>query len=120
VKRILVVDDEPEIGALVALCLDQLNVEVIEADGLDGALRLARDEPIDLVLLDLALGREDGMRLLPRFREEPRLSGIPIVAFSAHDSRKREALSSGFDSFLSRPFAAQDLEDTVKKYLEPS
>jgi DNA-binding response OmpR family regulator len=117
VKRVLIVDDEPEIGSLVALCLDPLGIQVVQANGLLSALRIAQEDDIGLVLLDLALGDEDGLEILPRLRDEPGLSGVPVVAFTAHDSRRREAIDSGVDSFLPRPFASADLQLTVEMYL---
>jgi DNA-binding response OmpR family regulator len=117
VKRVLIVDDEPAIASLVALCLDPLGVRVVQASGLLGALQIAQEEDIGLVLLDLALGDEDGLEILPRLRDEPGLSGVPVVAFTAHDSRRREAIDSGVDSFLPRPFASADLQSTVELYL---
>lgn len=66
------------------------------------------------MLLDLALGAEDGLEMLPQLREEPRLSGVRIVAFSNHDSRRREALERGVDGFLKRPFTCAELQSTVE------
>jgi DNA-binding response OmpR family regulator len=111
------VDDEPGIGPLVSMCLDPMGVEVVVASGLEDALRIARANDIGLVLLDLALGSEDGLEILPQLRSEPSLSGIPVVAFSAHDSRRLEALEQGADSFLGRPFSSVVLQETVQRYL---
>ena len=116
-KTVLIVDDEPDIKSLVALCLDQLDVDVAQAPGLSGALEIARANDVGLVLLDLALGTEDGLEILPHLREEPKLSGVPVVVFSAHDSRRREALDHGVESFLRRPFASADLQATVELYV---
>jgi DNA-binding response OmpR family regulator len=118
-SRVLIIDDETEMASLVAMCLDPLDVEVVQASGLDAALRMAREGPVGLVLLDLALGDEDGLEILPRLRADPSLSGVPVVAFSAHDSRRREAISSGVDFFVRRPFEAADLQATVKTFLVP-
>ena len=74
---------------------------------------------MSLVLLDLALGTEDGLEILPHLQAEPPLCRVPVVAFSAHDSRRDEALAHGVDSFLGRPFAAIDLQRTVSHYLAP-
>lgn len=117
-SRVLVVDDEPAIESLVSMCLDELGVEVVMAPGLTPAIELARQVEIDLVLLDLALGVEDGLAILPALRAEPRLAGVPVVAFTAHDSRRREALEQGVDSFLARPFTTAELRDTVVRYLD--
>ena len=117
-NRVLVVDDEPEIGSLVELCLDPLGVEVIQAEGLRSARSLARQTDVDIVLLDLALGGEDGLEILPELRKTPGLSGVPVVAFTAHDSRRAEAFERGVDAFLARPFAYQDLQATVARHMK--
>lgn len=116
-SRVLIIDDETDIASLVAMCLDPLGVDVVQAGGLAAALKMAREEPVGLVLLDLALGDEDGLEILPMLRADPSLSGVPVVAFSAHDSRRREAISSGVDFFVRRPFAAADLQATVRTFL---
>jgi DNA-binding response OmpR family regulator len=115
--RILVVDDEPGIGALVAMCLEHLGVEVLVSSGLEDTLYKVQEAAVGLVLLDLALGDEDGLEILPRLRSEPALFGVPIVAFTAHDSRRTEALELGVDSFLGRPFSTVDLQSTVQRFV---
>jgi DNA-binding response OmpR family regulator len=112
----LVVDDEPGIGSLVALCLDRMDVDVVMANGRADALRAARANDIGLVLLDLALGNEDGLGILPDLRNEPSLAGVPIVAFTAHDSRRQEAFDQGVDAVLKRPFSSTDLSSTVEAH----
>jgi DNA-binding response OmpR family regulator len=116
-KRVLLVDDEPDIAPLVAMCLEPLNIELIIVNRLSEALDAARIAPVDMVLLDLALGDEDGLEILPSLRSAPGLGGIPIVAFTAHDSRKFEALQRGVDSFVRRPFAAAELQAAVRSHL---
>jgi DNA-binding response OmpR family regulator len=117
VRQVLVIDDEPEIGGLVALCLDPLGVSVVQASGLEQAVEIARSSSIGLILLDLALGEDDGLAILPELREEPGLASVPVVAFTAHDSRRDEAFASGVDSFLARPFATKELRSTVRTLL---
>ena len=111
------VDDEPGIGPLVSMCLEDLDVEVVVAKDLDEALEVAGDGAIGLVLLDIALGPQDGIAILPRLRADANLEGVPVVAFSAHDSRRSEALERGADSFLSRPFSSAELRAVVDRYL---
>jgi CheY-like chemotaxis protein len=117
VSRILIVDDEPDMASLVTLVLDPLGVTVVQADGLDSALHIARRDSIALVLLDLALGKEDGLDILPQLRQEPGLTSIPVIAFTAHDSRRQEAYDRGVDDFVARPFATADLCTTIGQYL---
>ena len=75
--------------------------------------RVARFRLEDLV----ALGNEDGLGILPDLRSEPSLAGVAIVAFTAHDSRRQEALDQGVDVFLQRPFSSVDLSSTVEAHL---
>jgi DNA-binding response OmpR family regulator len=117
VKSVLVVDDEPGIASLVALCLNHLDVNILLADGKVNALRAAQTNDVGLVLLDLSLGDEDGLEMVPHLRTEPCLAGVPIVAFTAHDSRRQEALDQGVDSFLKRPFSSGDLSSTVELHM---
>jgi putative two-component system response regulator len=82
-----------------------------------GALAIARTNDIGMVLLDLSLADEDGLEILPRLRENPSFAGVPIVAFTAHDSRRHEAMECGVDHFVCRPFSAADLRALVEDYL---
>lgn len=116
-RRVLLVDDEPEIAPLVAMCLESLEIELVTARRLSEALDAALTAPMDMVLLDLALGDEDGLAILPSLRAAPGLGAIPIVAFTAHDSRKVEALQRGVDNFIRRPFAASELQAAVRSHL---
>jgi DNA-binding response OmpR family regulator len=92
-------------------------VEVVHAKDLAAALDMARGVDVGLVLLDLALENEDGLEILPHLRDEPSLKDVPVIAFTAHDSRRREALDRGVDSFLVRPFSSGDLRSTVEVHL---
>jgi DNA-binding response OmpR family regulator len=117
VNRVLVVDDEPDMGSLVELCLEELGVEVVQVSGLASAQSVAERDDVDVVLLDLALGEEDGLEILPELRRSPGLSNAPVIAFTAHDSRRAEAFARGVDSFLARPFASYDLQSIVAEHL---
>jgi two-component system, chemotaxis family, chemotaxis protein CheY len=113
VKEVLVVDDEPGIAELVSWCLDPIGVRVVPADSLSNAIDALRSHDVGLILLDFDLGEEDGLDILPRLREEPRFAALPVVAFTAHDSRRREAFERGVVSFIARPFASAKLSETV-------
>jgi CheY-like chemotaxis protein len=116
-KDVLVIDDEPGIADLVSWCLDPLGVRVLLATGRDSACRVARDAQVGLVLLDIGLDGEDGLDILPDLKRDPGLAGAPFVAFSAHDSRRREAFQRGVVSFLGRPFVSADLWAVVQEHL---
>lgn len=114
---VLLIDDEPQMEKLVAMCLLDSGARVVRAGDLAEALAAARREPPCVVLLDLALGLEDGLAILPHLREEPALSKVPFVAFTVHDSRREEALEEGVDGFVAKPFKAVGLRTLLAPYL---
>ena len=118
-NTVLLIDDEPQMVNLVAMCLEEFGARVVRAENLAGAVTTARAEPPRAVLLDLALGREeeDGLMLLPRLWSEPALSGVPVVVFSVHESRQ-EALDAGASGFVPKPFHPEQLRAAVRPYLE--
>ena len=116
-KFVLLIDDEPQMKSLVAMTLDELGVRVMQAATFTEAREAARQESPDLVLLDIDLGREDGLSILPHLREEPAMVGVPVVIFSVHDSRRQEALELGAEGFVAKPFRAASLIDVVEPFL---
>lgn len=116
---VLLIDDEPGMENLVAMWLEDLGARVLSARNLREALDATRDAPPDVILLDLALGEEDGLLdILPTLRGEPALAGIPVVAFTVHASREREALEAGVAGFVAKPFHASGLREALRPYLE--
>ena len=117
-NTVLLIDDEAEMTALVAMCLDGLDAKVVRAANAIDACNAARAEPPLVILLDLALGREDGLALLPQLRSEPTLASVPVVVFSVHESRRREALKRGAVGFVPKPFRPSQLRSTIEPFLE--
>ncbi len=110
---ILLIDDEPPIRKLVHVALSGEGYRVLEAEcGSDG-LRLAAQQPPDLVILDLGLPDIDGQQLLEQLREWLR---APILILSARDqeSQKVAALDRGADDYLTKPFSTGELLARVR------
>jgi DNA-binding response OmpR family regulator len=118
-STVLLIDDEWQMGSLVAMCLDQAGARVVQATNLEESLALARREKVTVVLLDIGLGEEDGLAILPRLREDPALAGVPVVVFTVHDSRRHEALSQGVEGFVSKPFSPLDLSRLLEEHMTP-
>jgi DNA-binding response OmpR family regulator len=114
-QSILLVDDEPQMGSLVELSLD--GVKVVQVRSRKEALAAAKNVHPKLVLLDLALGREDGLDILPSLRSEPALEGVPVLVFSIHPSRRGEAIRAGADGFIPKPFRGEDLRTRINEHL---
>jgi DNA-binding NtrC family response regulator len=120
--RILVVDDDANIRATVRMCLETDGYAVIHAN--DGAIALdkIRRESPDLVLLDLAMPRMDGIALLQAFGREWRLPPARVIVMTAHGSVRTavQAIRLGASDYLEKPFTPDDLRLSVASVLEES
>jgi two-component system, OmpR family, KDP operon response regulator KdpE len=105
---ILLVDDEPPIRRLVHTSLTAEGYRVLEAEDGQQAVRLAAQQPPDLVILDLGLPDIDGQAILRQLRE---WLTAPIIILSARDQEKQKiaALDGGADDYLTKPFGAGEL-----------
>jgi CheY-like chemotaxis protein len=116
---ILVVDDNATIRNLVATILAAHDMEVVAAGDGDEALAYLEERRPDLMLLDLAMPRLDGLEVLRRVRGHPALCGMRIVMLTAvaHTARFKEVHSFRPDGYLEKPFRINDLVDQVKRAL---
>lgn len=119
-KRILFVDDEPDILKLIAFKLRKEGYEVITAQDGEEALQLAQDSP-NLVLLDLWLPGIDGYEVARRIKTDARLKDIPIILFTASGSN-REAIAKnvfelGVQDYIIKPFKSEELLEKIKRYI---
>ncbi|MCX7914424.1 MAG: response regulator, partial [Thermodesulfovibrionales bacterium] len=115
-KRIFVIDDEPDIVELVSYNLRKSGFEVDYA--LDGevALEKLKDEKYDLVVLDLMLPSIDGYQLCSFIRNNPKLSHVPIIMLTARTDEfdKVHGLEMGADDYITKPFSPKELVARVK------
>jgi two-component system, OmpR family, phosphate regulon response regulator PhoB len=109
--RILVVDDEPDITALVAYHLAKAGFRVSTAANGPDALRAARDERPDIVILDLMLPGISGYDVLAemRKRDETREVGVILLTARREETDRIRGLSLGADDYLTKPFSPQEL-----------
>lgn len=114
--RILVADDETEIRDVLRLYLEKEGYEVVEAADGPEALRLLKQEKIDLAILDIMMPGLDGYRVLRNIREE---SNLPVLMLSAKgsDSDKILGLDLGADDYITKPFVPLEAVARVKSNL---
>jgi DNA-binding response OmpR family regulator len=107
-RRVLVVDDDPDIRGLLRELLDRRGFDVTEARDGQEALRVFFAERPDLVVLDVAMPVLDGWKTLERIRE---LSDVPVVMLTARTTEleKTRGLRAGADDYVTKPFGRQEL-----------
>lgn len=118
-KRILVVDDEVQLVSMVKLGLERNDYEVITAYDGEEALRKARKEVPDLIVLDLMLPKVDGFMICSLLKKDIRSAAIPIVIFSARSSQEDIELGKkvGADAYIVKPFEPLVLLDKIKELI---
>jgi DNA-binding response OmpR family regulator len=109
---VLVVDDEPSIRLLCKVNLELDGYRVLEADTLEEARRHLREGDVNVVLLDVHVGSEDGRRLIAEIRSE--WPSVAVALFSGTSGYEAVA-TVGADAVIPKPFVLQDLVGTVAR-----
>lgn len=118
-KRLLVVDDEPNLLRAVAACLKAEDYEVNTArNGHEALMQLAESIP-DLIISDIRMPGMDGYKLARQLRGSPRTALVPIVFLTAKDETadRIEGFRAGIDAYLTKPFEPEELIAVVNGIL---
>ena len=119
-RRVLIVDDEPNIVLSLEFLLRQQGYEVsVARDGEEALAAASRLRP-DLVVLDVMLPGLDGFEVCRRLRERPEAAGLKILLLTARgrDVDRVLGLEEGADAYVSKPFSTRELMKTVAELLE--
>ena len=111
-RHILVVDDEPYIGRIIQLKLEQTPYDVdVCQDGATALQRLRTDDPVDLILLDIMMPNMNGFEVLARLREIPHRSDTPVIMLTGkgQSDDREQAATLGANDFLPKPFSPKKL-----------
>jgi DNA-binding response OmpR family regulator len=115
-SRILVVEDEPNVGEVVSLYLTRAGYDVITVNDGSTALEVLASEIPLLIVLDLMLPHVDGREILTQVRNH---SNVPIIVLTAlrEESDRIAGLEMGADDYITKPFSPQELVSRVKAVL---
>ncbi|MBL8117515.1 MAG: response regulator transcription factor [Anaerolineae bacterium] len=116
-RKILVVDDEPQLRKQLKIGLTGHGYEVITASNGHEAITLTAQQTPDMIILDISLGSEpNGIEVCRQLREWTK---IPIMMLSVHDEEKTKviALSAGADDYLTKPFGMDEMHARIEAIL---
>jgi two-component system alkaline phosphatase synthesis response regulator PhoP len=118
-RRVLVVEDEPNIRELIVLHLGLEGLQVVTAKDGEEAIRQVRSQPFDLCVLDLMLPKVDGLAVCRAIRRDPANADAPILMLTARreEADKVLGLESGADDYLTKPFGVRELVARVRALL---
>lgn len=119
-RQILVIDDDPELQELIRVLLNHAGMDAIPAETAAAAAQILRKSPLpDLVLLDLMLPDVSGLELLRQIRAKEVFDALPVVILSAlaDPEQIRDGLKAGADRYITKPYIAGNLVNTVQDVL---
>ncbi|HEX9137442.1 MAG TPA: response regulator [Nitrospirota bacterium] len=118
-KKILIVDDEPDLVELVSYNLKKEGFKVSTAPDGEEALEKVRKSAFDLVILDLMLPGIQGSELCHTLRSNPKTETLPIIMLTAKGdvADKIRGLETGADDYMTKPFSPKELVARVKAIL---
>jgi len=119
-KRLLVVDDEPNLLRAVAACLRGEGFDVVTARGGSEALARVAETVPDLIVSDIRMPGVDGYQLARRLRASSRTALTPVVFLTAKDetSDRIEGFRTGVDAYLTKPFEPDELVAVIRAILD--
>lgn len=110
--HVLVADDEPHIGRIIKMKLEQGPFEVtLVYDGREALAQMESDPDIALVVLDVMMPHMNGLDVLAKVREDPRWRSVPCIVLTAagQEQHHRQAMALGANDFLTKPFSPKKL-----------
>lgn len=120
-RKVLIVDDEPNIVTALEFLLKRSGYEVrLATNGAEALEQVEAFRP-DVVLMDVMMPIKSGFEVCQRMRERPELAQIKIVMLSAKGSEAEvsKGLSLGADLYITKPFSTQELVTTINRLFEP-
>jgi len=113
--KILVVDDDPDIGTMIKMMLEYKGYAVTVTDRGDMAEDLLRNDGYDLMIMDMLLSGVNGIDICARVKKNQETSEIPVLMISAHPNAKDICLQAGADEFISKPFDMEEMFSKIRK-----
>ena len=119
IRRVLIVDDEPNIVTSLEFLMRGSDYEVRVALNGEEALRLAESFRPDLILLDVMMPQRSGFEVCQKIRENPAFRNVKIVMLTAkgRDLEKDRGLNLGANAYVTKPFSTKELMNTVRGLL---
>jgi len=117
VKKILIVDDEPNILRSLTYILEKEGYDCKTASNGEEALKQIKEDKPDLILLDIMIPKVDGMEVCRRVKSSPGLKDIYVIILSAKGQKadKEEGLSCGADEYITKPFSPAEMAGRINE-----
>ncbi len=110
-KKILVVDDEPDIVTMVETRLQANGYDVVTGQDGEEAMKLTKEVHPDLIILDVMMPPPNGLQVCRTLKDDPQYKDIPVILLTAKgtDSDQFWGMESGADEYITKPYNADEL-----------
>lgn len=117
-KKILVIDDEPELLEAVKIRLEDNSYVVSTANDGDSGLEKAEQDVPDLIILDISMAQMDGYTMIRELKQNEKTKSIPVIILTAHAVMKDLFELEGIEEYIVKPYEDQDLLLRVSRALK--
>jgi len=119
-EKILVLDDDPDIGTMIKMMLEYKGYSVTVSDRAEQANEILKTDEVDLIIMDMLLSGVNGTDLCSELKKDSSLAHTPVIMISAHPNAKEICLQAGADEFISKPFDMQDILSKIDHLIQNS
>lgn len=118
-KKVLVVEDHPDLRGMLVWHLQRLGFSAISAKGGQEGVEKAVQEKPHLILMDIMMPGMDGWEATRTLRSNPEMQNIPILAATAlfRESDLRSCIEAGCNDYIVKPFTFQELQKKIEVYI---
>ena len=118
-SRVLIVEDEPNIIESLSFVLTREGFEVASVLDGEAAVKALRNDPPDLMILDVMIPRLNGFEVLKVVKSDPSLKSIPVIVLTAKGQLQDRRLAEeiGSDGFMTKPFSNRDIVEQVRRLI---
>jgi len=118
-KKILIVEDDPRSLKMIRMTLRPYGYSLLEATDGEEALKVARSDKPDLIIMDLRLPKVSGLEVTRQLRQMSDFNHIAIIAITAYAMKgdKEKAISAGCDAYLAKPINTRELPKLITEML---
>ncbi|MBN2255669.1 MAG: response regulator [Deltaproteobacteria bacterium] len=120
-KKILIVDDQPEVRELVAVTLRAGTYQILEAESGERSLEVAKEHKPDIILMDVMMaGKIDGFEATRRLKSDPETKDCTIIMLTAKGQAadRETGFEAGADDYFVKPFSPLELLRKIEEVLE--
>ena len=119
-EKILVLDDDPDIGTMIKMMLEYKGYSVTVSDRAEQANEILKTDAVDLIIMDMLFSGVNGTDLCSELKKDSSLAHTPVIMISAHPNAKEICLQAGADEFISKPFDMQDILSKIDHLIQNS